>query len=114
MKIRIFGQNPNLWQPWHYARRIDIYVVLLVPSRAKHPVKVHIWGGITKEGQTGICVFEGIMDLFLFIEILEIMLVPFIEAKYPTHHKFMQDNDPKHTSHHVQDFIRNQLVENSS
>ena len=76
-----------------------------IPYRAKHPVKVHVWGGISKKGRTGICVFEGTMDRFLFTEILDKTLVPFIEAEYPTHHRFMQDNDPKHTSHHAQEFI---------
>ena len=27
--------------------------------RAKHPVKVHVWAGISKEGATEVCVFEG-------------------------------------------------------
>ena len=34
----------------------------------------------------------------LFVRILEGTLVPFIEAVYPEGHKFMMDNDPKHTS----------------
>jgi hypothetical protein len=34
----------------------------------------------------------------LFVSILEGTLVPFIEAVYPEGHKFMMDNDPKHTS----------------
>ena len=32
-------------------------------------MKVHVWGGISKKERTGICVFEGIMDRFLFTEI---------------------------------------------
>ena len=31
-------------------------------SRPKHPVKVHVWGGISKEGATGICIFTRIMN----------------------------------------------------
>ena len=29
--------------------------------RPKHPVKVHVWGGISKRGATGVVIFTGIM-----------------------------------------------------
>ena len=38
------------------------------------------------------------MNAVLFVDILDKTLVPFIERVYPEGHKFMQDNDPKHTS----------------
>lgn len=75
------------------------------PCSAKHPVKVHVWAGISREGRTGICIFEGIMDRFLFTEILDKTLTPFIQEKFPTSHRLMQDNDPKHTSIYARDFI---------
>ena len=67
--------------------------------RPKHPVKVHVWAGISKKGPTPVCIFEGIMDAPLFIDILKQTLLSFIQSKYSgANHRFMQDNDPKHTS----------------
>lgn len=74
--------------------------------RPKHPVKIHIWAGISKQGAAQACIFEGIMDAPLFYNILEQTLLPFIQAKFPspsTHH-FNQDNDPKHTSRAAQQY----------
>ena len=66
-------------------------------DRAKHPAKVHVWAGISKRGPTSICIFEGKMNAPLYIEILEKTLLPFLRDS-PVPIRFMQDNDPKHTS----------------
>ena len=72
--------------------------------KPKHPLKVHVWAGISRHGATKICIFDGIMDADLFCNILETTLVPFIREKLPDH-RFMQDNDPKHTSRRAQTFF---------
>ena len=74
--------------------------------RAKHPTKVHVWAGISWNGATRVCVFTGIMNAEMYVRILEQCLLPSIDALYPSHHHFMQDNDPKHTSKAAQKFFQ--------
>ena len=52
--------------------------------KLKHPLKVHVWGGISCHGASKICIFDGIMDADLFCNVLETTLIPFIRNKLPT------------------------------
>ena len=65
-----------------------------------------MWAGISVRGRTGICIFDGIMDRHLYIEILDNALKPFISAVYPDGHRFMADNDPKHTSRAAEQYLK--------
>ena len=46
----------------------------------------------------------------LFVIILEGILLPFIDIVYLEGHKFMMDNDPKHTSGYAADWMRENSV----
>ena len=61
-------------------------------------------------GRTGICIFDGIMDACLYIQILEQTLIPFLREVYPDQHRLMQDNDPKHTSLRAREFLHESCV----
>ena len=78
--------------------------ILLINYREKHPVKVHVWAGIRIRGRTGVCIFDGIMRAPLYAEILKETLLPFINRFCPDH-RYMQDNNPKHTSRLVNAFF---------
>ena len=61
-------------------------------------------------GCSGICVFDGIMDAPLYIDVLDQTLLPFLSEVYPDGHRFMADNDPKHTSRVAQGFLEDNQV----
>ena len=76
--------------------------------RPKHPVKVHVWAGISKRGATTVCIFEGkILDADFYLEMLRRHLVPFIQSNFPSTHRFM---DPKHTSRKAQNFFESENI----
>lgn len=48
--------------------------------RLKHPVKVHVWAGISTFEATSICIFTGTMDAALYVNILTQHLLPFLQT----------------------------------
>ena len=68
-------------------------------QRPKHPGKIHVLGAISRRGASDFLTFAGIMTSEFYCHgILEEMLKPFLDDVFPDHHRFMHDNDPKHTS----------------
>ncbi len=66
--------------------------------KPKHPLKVHLWGGISCRGATKLVIFTGILVATRLIKIFDASLLPFVQSVYPESHRLMQDIDPKHSS----------------
>ena len=88
---------------------VHLYACLFA-FRPKHPAKVHLWAGISWQGATSVCIFEGIMNASLYTETLDRTLLPFLKERLPNKHRFMQDNDLKHCSRAARVFFEENKV----
>jgi len=74
--------------------------------KPKHPLAVHAWAGISKNGTTDIAIFTGIMDSSGYQTIMKEYLLPFISRAYPQGYRLVMDNDPKHKSKSTSEWMK--------
>jgi hypothetical protein len=65
-------------------------------GKPKHNFKVHLFGGISRQGLTPLKIFTCTMFSGDFQNFLTASFLPFIRLKFPYGHRFFMDNDPKH------------------
>ena len=68
----------------------------LLKQRAKHPIKIHMWGWISVRGATNVIMFTENINAKWFGIILEAGLLLFIADKFSSGHWLYHDNNPKH------------------
>ena len=68
-----------------------------------------MWAGISCQGKTPIVIFEGKLNATGFINVLELGLTPFLKH-VNSNPRFMQDNDPKHTSGRVRNWLEESQI----
>jgi transposase len=75
-------------------------------STVKHPPKIHVWGCFASGGVGRIHVFKENLDAKLYKEILKEHLMKSAHVFWPNGiWHFQQDNDPKHTSKVVSEYL---------
>ena len=52
--------------------------------KPKHPLNVHVWGGISRRGATRFCIFDGIMDADLYAMFLRRRSFHLLEINFPS------------------------------
>lgn len=73
-------------------------------GRPRHPLKVHVWGGISKQGTTKLLIFDGKMDAGFYVsQILSNRLLPFIRkaCRWTSLPAGQRSQTYKQTSHHL-------------
>jgi hypothetical protein len=72
---------------------------------------VFLWGYFSWNGVGPLHRIEGIMDRFVYRDILQNVMLPYAEWEMPLRFVFQHDNDPKHTARLVQEWFQNNNVE---
>lgn len=92
------------------------------PNRARDPKyttktvkhgggRIMLWAAISGKGVGPIVQIEGIMDQYVYKNILTETMIPYTDENMPVTWKFMQDNDPKHTSRVVKQCLSDNFVD---
>lgn len=87
----------------------------LDPKYTKPTVKhgggsVMVWGCFSGYGMGPLHRIDGIMDRFVYRDILKNVMLPYVEDNLPLRYKFQQDNDPKHSSKLLKAFFQDEQI----
>ena len=110
-KICRFGSDGR---SWCWVRDVRVQEPRTINQTVKHGGgSIIIWGCMTAQGVGWMCKIEGKMDKEGYLEILKDELLQTFEyyGLKPEDHIFQQDNDSKHSSGLVQDWLKGQDFE---
>lgn len=71
---------------------------------------VMVWGYFSRNGVGPLVQIEGNMDRFMYENILKMHMLPYAKENMPPEWYFQHDNDPKHKSKHIIDFMKRKKV----
>lgn len=109
-KFNLFGSDGKI-MVWRN-RNEEFDPKCTVPTVKHGGGSVMVWGCFTKKGVGKLCILDRTMDRFYYRQILEDNLLPSIQQLgLGSNFTFMHDNDPKHTSALVKDWLRNNGIQ---
>ena len=109
-KYNLFGSDGKI-MVWR-TRKEEFDPKCTVPTVKYGGGSVMVWGCFTKSGVGRLFILDRTMDRFYYRKILEDNLLPSVQQLgLGTNFTFMHDNDPKHTSGFVKDWLRNNNIQ---
>lgn len=80
-------------------------------ASVKHDAKIMVWGAFAAHGVGMLHRIHGIMDRFVYLDLLENVMLPSADMLFGReNYIFQQDNDPKHTAIIVKEFITDEEI----
>uniref|UniRef100_A0A3Q2XW73 Transposase Tc1-like domain-containing protein n=1 Tax=Hippocampus comes TaxID=109280 RepID=A0A3Q2XW73_HIPCM len=71
---------------------------------------IMVWACFSSSGVGPIYRIPGIVDQFVYVKILEEVMLPYAEEDMPLKWVFQQDNDPKHTSRRAKSWFQTNKI----
>jgi len=81
-----------------------------VPTIKHGGGSVMVWGCFSRYGVGLLVRIEGNMDRFMYENILKTQMLPYAKENMPPEWYFQHDNDPKHKSKHITEFMKREKV----
>ena len=72
---------------------------------------IMVWGCFSGKGMGPIHHIDGIMDRFMYRDILQNLMLPYAENEMPLQYRFQQDNEPKRTSKICKEWLQNNRIQ---
>ena len=109
-KFNLFGSDGKV-MVWRTPKE-EFDPKCIVPTVKHGGSSVTVWGCFTRKGTGQLCILDRVMDRFYYHDILEQHLLPSIKKfKFDKEFVFMHDNDPKHTSGLIKDWLKEKKIQ---
>jgi len=106
-KFNLFGSDGKMFVRRPKGARLE--KKFLKPT-VKHSKSVMVWGCFSWFGTGPLHRIQGIMDRFMYRDILRTNLTPYLDDIMVVRHVFQRDNDPKHKSKLVTSWLASEKI----